>query len=116
MHLLSNPIQDGGQWDMWVNLVNKYGVVPQSEMPESYSSSNSRYMNRMITRKLRENAKILRESLNKGATEDEVLDQKTLMLQDIYKMLTIHLGTPPSTFNWQSRDKFYFFYCWPIGL
>ena len=23
-HLLSDPIQDGGQWDMWVNLVNKY--------------------------------------------------------------------------------------------
>ena len=39
MHLLANPIQDGGQWDMWVNLVEKYGVVPQSEMPESYSYS-----------------------------------------------------------------------------
>ena len=24
MHLLSDPIQDGGQWDMWVNLVEKY--------------------------------------------------------------------------------------------
>ena len=21
MHLLHNPIQDGGQWDMWVNLI-----------------------------------------------------------------------------------------------
>ena len=41
MHLLSDPIQDGGQWDMWVNLVNKYGVVPQSEMPESFQSSSS---------------------------------------------------------------------------
>ena len=105
MHLLSNPIQDGGQWDMWVNLVDKYGVVPQSEMPESYSSSNSRYMNRMITRKLRENAKILRESLSRGASDDEVAGQKIVMLQEIYKMLTVHLGTPPRTFNWQSRDK-----------
>jgi bleomycin hydrolase len=69
-HLLSDPIQDGGQWDMWVNLVNKYGVVPQSEMSESYSSSKSARMNRMITRKLRENAKVLRgESLKNTSTD-----------------------------------------------
>ena len=105
MHLLSNPIQDGGQWDMWVNLVNKYGVVPQTEMPESYSSSNSRYMNRMITRKLRENAKVLRHAISDGAGDDDLLKQKQLMLQGIYKMLTIHLGTPPTKINWQSRDK-----------
>ena len=105
MHLLSNPIQDGGQWDMWVNLVNKYGVVPQSEMPESYSSSNSRYMNRLITRKLRENAKILRESIHDGSSPKDVQAQKTNMLEEVYKMLTIHLGTPPTSFSWQARDK-----------
>ena len=33
MHLVENPIQDGGQWDMFVNLIRKYGVVPQTEMP-----------------------------------------------------------------------------------
>ena len=33
-HLLSYPLEDGGQWDMWVNLINKYGVLPQSEMSE----------------------------------------------------------------------------------
>ena len=105
MHLLSNPIQDGGQWDMWVNLVDKYGVVPQSEMPESYSSSNSRYMNRLITRKLRENAMLLRNSVNKGSSTSDVQQQKTDMLEEVYKMLTIHLGTPPNSFNWQTRDK-----------
>ena len=105
MHLLSNPIQDGGQWDMWVNLVNKYGVVPQSEMPESYSSSHSSRMNRLITRKLRENAKILRNLVNNGATDNDIADNKTIMLKEIYKMLTIHLGTPPNTFDWQIRDK-----------
>ena len=105
MHLLSNPIQDGGQWDMWVNLVNKYGVVPQSEMPESYSSSNSRLMNKLITRKLRENAMILRKNLSKGALDDDIQSLKKDMLQEIYKMLTIHLGTPPDSFDWQVRNK-----------
>ena len=27
MHLLSSPIQDGGQWDMFVNLLMKYGTI-----------------------------------------------------------------------------------------
>ena len=61
MHLLDSPIQDGGQWDMWVNLIDKYGVVPKSEMPETFQSGKSMRMNRMITRKLREFAKDLRK-------------------------------------------------------
>ena len=94
MHLLSDPIQDGGQWDMWVNLVEKYGVVPQSEMSESYSSSKSARMNKMITRKLRENAKILRLEAAKNHDSKALREIKNDMLKDIYKMLTIHLGTP----------------------
>jgi bleomycin hydrolase len=105
MHLLDNPIQDGGQWDMWVNLINKYGVVPQSEMPESYSSSKSMRMNRMITRKLREFAKQLREASQNSASDSQLKSMKTDMLEQIYQMLTIHLGTPPNSFDWQIRDK-----------
>ncbi len=104
MHLLHNPIQDGGQWDMWVNLINKYGVVPKSEMPETYQSGKSMRMNRMITRKLREYAKELRDSINKQKSE-EVYTLKNTMLSTIYKMLVIHLGEPPESFNWQVRDK-----------
>ena len=105
MHLLSNPIQDGGQWDMWINLVNKYGVVPQSEMPESFSSSRSSMMNRLITRKLRENAMILRKQKTKGASDANLQETKVHLLEEIYKMLTIHLGNPPTSFDWQIRDK-----------
>ena len=105
MHLLSAPIQDGGQWDMWVNLVKKYGVVPQSEMPESYSSSKSMRMNRMITRKLRENAIKLRDMKLQKAHDNQIFDEKKNMLEEIYQMLTIHLGNPPNKFDWQIRDK-----------
>ena len=104
MHLLHSPIQDGGQWDMWVNLINKYGVVPKSEMPETYQSGKSMRMNRMITRKLREYAKELRDSINIQKSE-EVYALKNIMLSTIYKMLVIHLGEPPESFNWQVRDK-----------
>jgi len=105
MHLLHNPIQDGGQWDMWVNLINKYGVVPKSEMPETYQSGKSMRMNRMITRKLREYAKKLREAVNNKTSAEEVIKLKNTMLSTVYKMLVVHLGEPPESFNWQVRDK-----------
>jgi bleomycin hydrolase len=105
MHLLDDPIQDGGQWDMFVNLIEKYGVVPQTSMPESHQSSNSMRMNRMITRKLREFAKTLRDTHSKGASRDELQGSRDTMLENVYQMLTISLGTPPETFQWQVRNK-----------
>lgn len=105
MHLLDDPIQDGGQWDMFVNLIEKYGVVPQTSMPESHQSSNSMRMNRMITRKLREFAKTLRDTHSKGASRDELQGSRDTMLENVYQMLTISLGMPPETFQWQVRNK-----------
>ena len=32
-HLVSAPLNDGGQWDMLCNLINKYGLVPKAAMP-----------------------------------------------------------------------------------
>ena len=105
MHLLTDPIQDGGQWHMFVNLVKKYGILPQTEMPESFQSSQSMRMNRMITRKLRGFAKDLREAGLKGAGIKDLRQMKNEMLATVYQMLTISLGTPPEKFDWQVRDK-----------
>ena len=105
MHLLTDPIQDGGQWHMFVNLVKKYGILPQTEMPESFQSSQSMRMNRMITRKLRGFAKNLREAGLKGAGIKDLQQMKNEMLATVYQMLTISLGTPPEKFDWQVRDK-----------
>jgi bleomycin hydrolase len=105
MHLLTDPIQDGGQWHMFVNLIEKYGVLPQTEMPESFQSSQSMRMNRMITRKLRGFAKDLRAAYEKGADTKKLRVMKEDMLRTIYQMLTICLGSPPEKFEWQIRDK-----------
>ena len=105
MHLLEAPIQDGGQWDMFTNLVNKYGVVPKTAMPETVSSGNTRAMNALVTDKLREFAAELRRRAGDGAGTDELRDLKAEMLAVVYRMLTIHLGEPPERFHWQWRDK-----------
>ncbi len=103
--LLRDPIQDGGQWDMFVNLVNKYGVVPKSVMPETESSSSTGQMNHHVTAKLREYAVRLRSAHSGGATEGDLRKQKDGFMSEVYRMLCVHLGEPPTQFEWQWRDK-----------
>ncbi len=103
--LLAGPVQDGGQWDMFVGLVEKYGVVPKEAMPESVSSSGTREMDTYLTEKLREDACLLRTAYQDGATETELRAKKDAMMSEIYRMLCISLGTPPTTFTFEARDK-----------
>ena len=103
--LLQDPIQDGGQWDMFAALVKKYGVVPKSVMPESESSSESMGMNGTIRAKLREYAAELRRRKAGGEAAGELRRRKAEMLETVYRMLAIHLGRPPREFEWQWRDK-----------
>jgi len=105
MWLLSEPVNDGGQWDMFVNLMEKYGIVPKSAMPESFQSSSSRMMNRFLTRKLREFAAELRTMNKKGSRLKDLRKEKENMMATIYNMLCVCLGTPPESFNWQIKDK-----------
>lgn len=104
-HLLSDPLGDGGQWDMMVNLVQKYGLVPKTVYPESFSSSSTGAMNGILTGKLKEYACTLREAYQKGAKIADLRTKKGEMVQEFYNILTIHMGTPPTEFVWQWRDK-----------
>lgn len=103
--ILSNPIQDGGQWDMFCSLVDKYGCVPKSVMPETFHSSNSSMMNRLVSLKLREDAKMLRDAAAKKAKVAELREMKQGMMAEIYRMLCICLGEPPEKFDFECRDK-----------
>ncbi|HEO8622061.1 TPA: aminopeptidase C [Streptococcus suis] len=103
--LLDTPQQDGGQWDMVVALFEKYGVVPKSVYPESISSSASRELNQYLNKLLRQDAQILRDLLDKGASSEEVQIQKEKLLQEIFNFLAVNLGLPPRSFDFAYRDK-----------
>ena len=104
-HLLSAPLNDGGQWDMLCNLVEKYGVVPKDAMPETFCSSSTWEATSYMTRKLREFACVLREGYAAGKTVEQLRVQKEVMLCNIYNMLCIAFGNPPKTFTLEVRDK-----------
>ena len=103
--LLDTPQQDGGQWDMVVSLFEKYGVVPKSVYPESISSSNSRELNQILNKLLRQDAQILRELAAEGAESAELQTKKEELLQEVFNFLAMNLGLPPRQFDFSYRDK-----------
>ena len=103
--LLDTPQQDGGQWDMVISLFEKYGVVPKSVYPESISSSNSRELNQILNKLLRQDAQILRELVAEGANSAELQAKKEELLQEVFNFLAMNLGLPPRQFDFSYRDK-----------
>ena len=95
-YLIKYPTSDGGQWNMLVNLVNKYGIIPKSCMVETYHSSNSRELNDLLNNKLRDYAQKIRTNNR--------FDYKGAM-EEIYRMLVIFLGQPPREIVWEYYNK-----------
>jgi len=103
--ILRSPFGDGGWWKYVVELIEKYGVVPKEIMPETNSSSNTGMMNKIISRKLRADAVKLRDLHIQGRSVEELRLEKKKMLADIYKMLVINLGEPPTEFKYRFEDR-----------
>ncbi len=98
--LFKNPIGDGGQFTGVSDLILKYGLVPASVMPETYSSEHTDELNRLLGLKLREFGLQLRETAAKGADAKTLQQQKTDMLGTVYSMLALALGEPVKNFTY----------------
>lgn len=103
--LLADPLGDGGQWDMFMALVRKYGVVPKEAMPETACSSNTREMDAYLTKLLRGYAAELRRAHEAGASADELCDRIPQMMATVRRALCICLGEPPASFDVRAHDK-----------
>jgi bleomycin hydrolase len=102
--LLQSAAEDGGQWNMFAALVGKHGLVPKSVMPETQSSSNTGRMNAILRTQLRQGARAVRAAYAAGGAA-AARAEKAEILRVIYRVLCIHLGTPPERFDWQWTDK-----------
>ena len=70
---------DGGQWDMAISLIKKYGVVPSWVMPETVHSTGTAKYLPILNRKLREDALELRAMAKEGK------DTAARREEDVYK-------------------------------
>jgi len=101
--LLKNPIGDGGQWTGVVDIIEKYGLVPADIMPDNKNTESTRWMSRLLRRKLREQAIDLRLMQANGEKIKALQQQKVEMLGEIYRILVLSLGEPPAEFNWRYK-------------
>lgn len=110
-YLLSKPTEDGGQYDMLVNIIEKYGIVPRSVFPEVEATSASRTMNRILSFKLRDFANALRTMADEGCNDIQKLREiKKQQLSEIWRILIIIFGKPPMKafrYAFQNKDKEY---------
>ena len=100
-----SPINDGGTFCGVADLTEKYGLVPMSVMPETYSSENTSKVSKLIASKLREYGLELRKMVASGKNAQAVQTRKTEMLGTIYHMLTLAYGEPVKEFTYAFRDK-----------
>ena len=99
------PSDDGGWWQMFAALVNKYGLVPKSAYPESENSRNSDDFKQYLNSKLREFAAELRRRSAAGASEDELRALKDEYMGTVYRICAVALGEPPEKFDFFARTK-----------
>lgn len=101
---LSGPDEDGGHYDQSAALIEKYGLVPKSVMPETYNSDKTAELNSVLNEKLRKDAKVLRTLKQDNASEEAIAKQKREFLSVVYRILAYTFGNPPTTFDFEYRD------------
>ena len=100
-----NPIGDGGVWNLFYNVASKYGVVPQSVMPETAHSNNTRQMRTVLNERMRAGGYKLRTMIADKKSQKEVAAEKTAIMKDVYRVLSLCLGVPPTEIDWRYTDK-----------
>ena len=99
------PVSDGGTFCGVADLAEKYGLVPSSIRPETFSAENTSRMAALIKSKLREQGLELRRMVGEGKKPAALQQRKTEMLGEIYHMLAITLGEPVKEFTYAFRNK-----------
>ncbi len=97
--IIDSPFGDGGWWHYFTDLVNKYGIVPISAMPETKQSSSTGNINKLATSLLRKGASNIRQMHRWGNKESELRQIKEETLSEIYRLLTYSYGKPPVEFT-----------------
>lgn len=104
MHILTNGVGDGGQWDMFRNLVVKYGILPKNNFNETYQSSNTMESNHLLNTYIRKFASEAKKLANENR-KNEIHTLKKEYLKNIYNLLTNSFGLPVEKFDFEYYDN-----------
>ena len=88
---LEKPLHDGGNWITFRRLSQKYGVVPKKAYRESWPSSHSSEMNKILCQLLQNDIM----QCHTFANENDFIRFRDNRLQQVLRILCSCMGTPP---------------------
>jgi bleomycin hydrolase len=104
IHILDNLTDDGGRWNVFVNLIEKYGIVPKTNMDDNFHSANSEELKNFYNDFIRKCAHKI-----KTTPKNELIKNRTTllnsMLLECYKILVVFLGEPPTKITWEYYEE-----------
>ncbi len=103
--ILTTGVHDGGQWEMFANIVRKYGLLPKNVFDETFQSSHSRTMNATLNTNMKACSVKLRKLAAEGCSREELEAVKAEMLEKVYGFLCSCYSEPPKTFDFEYVDK-----------
>lgn len=96
---------DGGWWHMFKDLIQKYGICPMNAQPEAYSSTSSNEMDSLLNVLITKYVSKIKNSYDEGKNETYLREIKKECLSEVYKVLSICLGTPIEKFTFEYRKE-----------
>lgn len=98
-------VAEGGYWQWFVAIINKYGIVPMNFMPDNIESKNYQKITEIFTEKVKKDITYLLKLKSNNESIEELRKIKDKFLQENYNLLSKILGEPCSKFNYEYKDK-----------
>ena len=101
----NHMMTDGGHYSYFVNLIQKYGIVPKNVYDDGFNAKCTDGMNNVLIQVLNHMALQINGC---EWTEEEFQLQKNEWMSTIYQLVVKFLGKPPTpdtVFNWNYRDS-----------
>ncbi|AWX42638.1 Aminopeptidase C [Metamycoplasma cloacale] len=100
-----DPVQDGGYWEFFINIIEKYGICPKSAMNETFHSESTHVLLEQLNWRLKAYTSRMRAAYKAHKNITEIYKIKEQALSDVYNILVKTLGHPPKTFTFEYTDK-----------
>lgn len=105
VEFLLRGVGDGGQWQMYVELVKKYGICPKSVFGETAQSNETYGSSALCNSALRKFAADAFRSYKENKNVSKLYELKEEYNRKIYNIFTSCFGVPPTTFDFEYVDK-----------
>lgn len=98
-------VSEGGYWEWFLALIDKYGILPYSYSPNAVESERVVKIEHLYTEKVKKDILKLIDLKKKNESIEVLRKTKEKFLQENYALLAKVLGEPIYEFNYEYKDK-----------